>query len=148
MECGMRSKHFTQAASVLVLGGLMAIAGCGGKEAAKSTVKGRVFYRGEPLKGGAIVFAPDADRGNSGSLANGIILDDGTFSLSSDRARGVAPGWYRVSIAARPSSGSAIATVANPYPGPPSRYRNPQLSGINSEVRAGIENVFEFQLDD
>lgn len=132
----------------LLLGGLLAMAGCGSKEPVKSSVKGRVFYRGAPLNGGVIVFAPDIDRGNTGSLAKGVILDDGTFSLSLDGAPAVVPGWYRVSIAARPSSESAIATVANPYPGLPSRFRNPQLSGINSEVRAGIENVFEYQLDD
>ena len=123
-------------------------AGCGSKEHVPITVKGRVFYRGALLNGGAIVFAPDLDRGNTGPMAKGTILDDGTFSLASDSAQGIAPGWYRVSIAARPSSESAIATVANPYPGPPSRYRNPQLSGLSREVRAGIENVFEFQLDD
>ena len=144
----MRSRHCTRLAFLLLAGGLMAIAGCGSKQPGKITVNGRVLYRGAPLRGGAIVFAPDVDRGNSGSFAKGAIHDDGTFSLSPDDAQGVAAGWYRVAIAAQPSAESAIATVANPYPGPPSRYRNPQLSGLNGEIRHGVDNFFEFQLED
>ena len=123
---------------------LFALAGCGTKTPAKSAIKGKVWYRGEPLPGGVIVFAPDAERGNNGPLARGAIAADGTFSLAPETAG----GWYRVAIAPLPSDGQTLPTPSNPYPGAPARYRNPLLSGLQGEIKVGVENSFEFHLDD
>jgi len=126
---------------------LLFLAGCGSKEPAKSLVTGRVVYRGAPLRGGSIVFVPDTDRGNNGPLAKGPIRDDGTFLLTADSSA-VAAGWYRVAIAAKPAADRVAPTPSNPYPGPPSRYRNPQLSGLVGEVKPNVQNSFLFELDD
>jgi hypothetical protein len=142
----MTARRF--ALQLLVIAGLAALGGCGSKGAAKSSVTGRVYYRGDPLNGGAIVFVPDAERGNNGPLAKGAIQKDGTFFLNADSAAGVATGWYRVSIAPSVSQESPVPIPSAPYPGPPTRYRNPQLSGLIGEVKPGAENVFEFNLDD
>ncbi len=123
---------------------IFALVGCGSKPPTKIAVKGKVWYRGEPLPGGIIVFAPDAERGNSGSLAKGTIAADGTFSLAPETAA----GWYRVAVAPLPSDAATAPTVSNPYPGLPARYRNPNLSGLNGEIKPGTENTFEFNLED
>jgi hypothetical protein len=133
----------------LVLQAVLAIttfvlAGCGSKPLAKIAVKGKVWYRGQPLPGGTIVFAPDAERGNNGPLAKGTIAADGTFALAPETAA----GWYRIAVAPLPSDSTSAPTVSNPYPGLPARYRNPNLSGLNGEIKPGTENTFEFNLED
>jgi hypothetical protein len=128
----------------LLAAGMLGSIGCGAREAPPSEVKGRVGYRGGPLAGGLIVFVPDDERGNSGPLVKGTIQPDGSFSLGSS----LPPGWYRVAVAPLPGAGRTTPTAADPYPGPPVRYRNPQLSGLEGEVKAGAENVFDFQLND
>ncbi len=138
MACG-RSLFFA-----LLSAGMLGSVGCGAKEAAPNDVKGRVDYRGGALAGGLIVFVPDEERGNSGPLVKGTIQPDGSFSLGSS----VPAGWYKVAVAPFPGAGQTTPTAADPYPGPPLRYRNPQLSGLDGEVKAGTDNVFHFQLND
>jgi hypothetical protein len=121
------------------------LSGCGSKGSAKVAVTGIVYFRGQPIKGGLIVFTPDLERGSQGPLFKGVIGSDGRFTLSSEESAAVAPGWYRVSIAA---NGPSVPTAENPYPGPPGKYRNPDLSGLVREVKPGSDNVFEFQLTD
>ncbi len=129
---------------ILVVGvcGFLA-SGCGSQTKAKVEVKGIVYFRGEPIKGGMIVFTPDPERGSQGPLAKAMIGSDGRFALSADEAAAISPGWYRVAIA---DQGSAVPTARNPYPGPSGKYRNPDLSGLLREVKPGAENNFEFQL--
>jgi hypothetical protein len=118
-------------------------AGCS-KKPTPGAIGGQVWYRGEPLPGGVIVFAPDSDRGNNGPLAKGTIAADGTFTLAPETA----PGWYRVAVAPLPGGYPAVPTARDPYPGPPARYRNPLRSGITAEIRPATENHFVIQLDD
>ena len=118
--------------------------GCG--KSPTPVVTGRVLYRGEPVSDGLIVFAPNPDRGSDGPLATGRINPDGSFILGGDEGKPVAPGWYRVAVA--PPSGSLeVPTADRPYPGLPTKYRNPTLSGLEREIKAGT-NSFEFDLDD
>jgi len=124
--------------------GLGGLTGCGSKPATAVCAKGRVCYRGDPLDGGRIVFVPDEERGGSGPLITAAIQADGSFALAGN----VPPGWYRVAVAPLLSAGPSLPTAANPYPTFPARYRNPRQSGLQGEIKAGAENVFEFNLDD
>jgi hypothetical protein len=128
----------------LLSAGMLGSIGCGARETPSNEVKGGVGYRGGPLAGGLIVFVPDEERGNSGPLVKGTIQADGSFSLGSN----VPAGWYKVAVAPLPGASRTTPTAADPYPGPPPRYRNPQLSGLEGEVKAGTENIFNFQLND
>lgn len=109
-------------------------AGCGGQPALVA-VKGQVRYRGTPLQGGTIVFAPDAERGGRGPLAVAEVGPDGRFELRTKGQPGCAPGWHRVTVAAR--KGSRL----------PNRFRDPELSGQRVEVRAGKEAGCDIVLD-
>ena len=69
-----------------------------------ATVRGKVTFQGQPLSGGLVVFSPDPDRGGSGKPARGEIGPDGRYELRLGGDPAVPPGWYRVAIAASPTS--------------------------------------------
>jgi hypothetical protein len=120
--------------------------GCGSAETGYPLVTGRVYYHGQPLAGGLIVFTPDEERGNSGPLAKAIIGPDGRFSLRAEGKLGASPGWHRITIA--PAPVASKSTRLQLYQSPPIRLRSPQFSGLTREVKAGSRNAFDFLLDD
>jgi hypothetical protein len=113
---------------------VLALAGCGGGGDTPEAVTGRVLYRGAPLAGGTIVFAPDPERGGDGPIAWGEISKDGRYSLRSKTGDGISPGWHRVTFAA--SAGTTL----------PPRYSDPVRSGQECEVKAGQVNEINFDL--
>jgi hypothetical protein len=120
--------------------------GCGSAKTGYPLVTGRVYYHGQPVAGGLIVFTPDEERGNTGPLAKAIIGPDGRFSLRSEGKLGAAPGWHRVTIAPAPVASKSVRLQL--YQSPPIRLRSPQLSGLSREVKADAANAFDFLLDD
>jgi hypothetical protein len=128
---------------------LLAAAGCRSGSAPLAAVRGKVSYHGVPLTAGTIVFTPDAARGCRGELAIAAIQPDGSYTLKSGESYGAAPGWHRVTVCSLlPSLGDL---PGRPAPPPlsllPSRYCDPQLSGLSCEVKAGQANGIDFQLD-
>lgn len=119
-----------------MVAGLILCAGCVG-EPKLTPVEGTVRFRGSPLPGGTIVFAPDADRGGRGQLAVAEIGLDGRYSLRTRGQPGCVPGWHRVTIAASHSSGVNL----------PDHYRDPDLSRQTVEVRANLANTHDILLD-
>jgi hypothetical protein len=145
MMLSVRSAWQTLAAGLL----LTLPSGCDPGTASLATVRGKVSYKGVPLRTGTIVFTPDALRGTTGSMARSEIRPDGTYALQTNGSHGAAVGWHRVTVMAL-ESGSA--------PGPngdfitprsllPEKYRDPELSGLSCKVRAGEENCIDFDLD-
>lgn len=121
--------------------------GCGRSTPVGTAVRGQILYRGEPLSGGLIVFAPNADRGSDGPLITAPLQADGSFTLTGPDGQPVRSGWYRIAVA--PKAGTvAVPTADQPYPGLPARYRNPALSGLEREVRPGADHLICFDLDD
>src|SRR5262245_62732384 len=120
--------RLAQAATSALL--LVAALGCGGgAEEKRAAVGGQVFYRGRPLAGGTIVFAPDPGHGARGPLAWGEVGPDGRYSLRTGEKPGAVVGWHRVTVAA---------------PGPaalPARYSDPERSGQCHEVRDAPSNT-------
>jgi hypothetical protein len=113
---------------------LLALAGCGGGNDVPETVAGRVFYRGAPLAGGTVVFAPDPEHGGDGPIAWGEIGPDGRYTLHTKEGEGISPGWHRVTFAA--AAGTTL----------PPRYGDPARSGQAREVKAGQANQIDFDL--
>jgi hypothetical protein len=126
---------------------LLPLAGCSEKAKPDPVVRGQVLYRGEPVAGGLIVFAPNPERGSDGPLLMATLQDDGSFTLAGPDGRAVPAGWYRIAIAPRVGT-VAAPTPERPYPGVPARYRNPGLSGLEREIKSGAENVIALDLDD
>lgn len=131
----------------LVCAALILLGGCGGSKVRETVVRGQVLYRGEPVSGGMIVFAPNAERGSDGPVVMATLNEDGSFTLTGVDGKPVPAGWYRIAVA--PKAGSvAMPTAERPYPGMSAKYRDPARSGLEREVKSGADNVICFDLDD
>ncbi|HYV36341.1 MAG TPA: hypothetical protein VE988_11590 [Gemmataceae bacterium] len=122
---------------------VLAAAGCGPSSEQLTPVKGKVSYRGHPCTGGTIVFIPDAARGTRGNLAVADIQPDGTFALKTNDVLGAVAGHHRVTV----SWVYTATSGATPQSVLPTKYRDPQLSGLTREVVVNKTNAFEFDLD-
>jgi hypothetical protein len=116
----------------------VAAAGCGGEAPALAPVRGTVYYKGAPVKGGVILFTPDEQRGGRGPGAEAVLGPDGTYVLRTGGERGATPGWHRITVVgAAPGEPFAL----------PHRYADPELSCLCREVEAGRVNVIDLHLD-
>jgi len=133
--------------SILVGASWLLFAGCDAGTPTLVPVSGKVLYRNQPLPRGTIVFVPDADRGNNGPLAQGTIQGGGSYTIQTGEKPGAMPGWYRVTvIAVENASSFSLNGSAVPRSLVPERYRDPQLSDLACEVKAGQENSINFNL--
>jgi hypothetical protein len=114
-----------------------ALPGCETETAAPVLVRGKVYYRNAPLRGGVIVFTPDPVRNGDGPMSHAEIQSDGTYTLRTDSALGAVPGWHRVTVTAFP----------NAVPALPSRFSDPEQSGLNYEVKPRRENIIDIYLE-
>jgi len=134
--------------ALIVLGPVLALGGCDWGRPTLLPVRGKVTFRGVAVRGGTIVFTPDAAHGNAGPLACGEIQPDGSYVLQTGDRPGSVPGWHRVTLVA----------VEIPVPQPPgqrfgvprsllpAKYRDPELSGLTCQVAPGQENTHDFAL--
>jgi hypothetical protein len=120
--------------------------GCGSKTPpGPATVRGRVTLNGQPVAGGLVVFTPDAQRGGRGKSASAETGADGSFELKLDGSAPIPPGWYRVSLAPPPVIPDPVAATQSPAF--PAKLARPDLSGLEREVQAGHNHVFEFAVE-
>jgi hypothetical protein len=120
---------------------LLACAGCGKQQTQLAPVHGTVYYKKQPLKGGTIVFVPDADRGGRGPMARAEIKPDGTYTLTTGPDGGCVAGWHRITI-----KGSDQATQGTPL-ALPTAFCDPDTSGLSREVKAGEDNTIDLYLN-
>jgi hypothetical protein len=100
----------------LLLATLILAAGCNSApEVHLVPAKGKVTYRGQPLKNATVQFVPEQPKGGSGPTATGRTDDSGAFTLTTEGRDGAAPGTYRVLVM---SLGPAL----------PPRYSNPKTA--------------------
>jgi hypothetical protein len=140
----MRRAQLALAVSLMLL-----LAGCNGKSDSLAPVHGRIFFKNIPLQTGTIVFTPNESRGAAGPLARAEVQSDGSYHLWTGDKPGATTGWHRVTILALedvPREG-----LAEPCQRPllllPERYRDPELSGLECEIKAGQDNNFDFHLE-
>lgn len=125
-----------------------AVAGCG-KAGSLAEVHGQVLYGGSPVAGACVVFVPDPGHGGSGPLASAETGADGSFVLQTEGQPGAPPGWYRITVMAlAPPTGDP---GGRRYEAPrcllPDKYRDPGLSGLVCEIKAGLKNDVMLRLD-
>lgn len=124
---------------IVLIGLALTIAGCGTGEIFEHTnstssavpvpVSGVVKFRGYVLNGGWIVFVSESA---GGDMVSTEVYSDGSFHLTE---KGLKPGVYRMSV----------TNHASAHWGLPSRYGNPQQSGLtcvikeNQPIRLRIE---------
>jgi len=136
-------------ARMLILGSFavcsLLLAGCGKKATTLNQVTGKVLYKGSPLPGGLIVFSPDTARGESGRIAFSKIQSDGSYTLQTGDDNGATAGWYRVTVASL--SGGTASFEHAPTSLIPDKYRDPQLSQLQCEVKTNRDNHLDFNLE-
>ena len=125
--------------------GAMALSGCGSNAPPTNpaTVRGKVTFNGQPVAGGLVVFTPDPQRGGHGKPARAEIGPDGAFVLHLDSSPRIPAGWYRIAIVPAP----AVPDPASPSPLFPAKLARPDQSGLEREVQAGKDHVFEFAVE-
>jgi hypothetical protein len=139
---------FVAVAALAAGAALMSLSGgCGAKKTppGPATVRGKVTFNGQPVAGGLVVFTPDPNRGGSGKPAFAETAADGAFQLKLDNSTQIPPGWYRVSLAPAPVIPDPLAASQSPVF--PARLARPDLSGLEREVQAGNDHVFEFAVE-
>ncbi len=104
-------------------------------------VEGRVFFHGNPLPGGTIVFTPDPERGGSGPMSWAMIQPDGRFILQSSNQLGAAVGWHRITILPSGEEGQPSPSLL------PRKYADAQHSEKLFEVKVDRKNVIDVYLD-
>jgi hypothetical protein len=117
--------------------------GCGGNvpPPGPATVRGKVTFNGQPVAGGLVIFTPDPQRGGHGKPACAETASDGSFLLQLDKSDHIPAGWYRVALMPAPVLPDPNAPPAAVFP---PKLARPDLSGLEREVRAGQDHVFEF----
>jgi hypothetical protein len=118
------------------------LTGCEGGSEALMPVRGKVSYRGKPLQTGFIVFSADSEKGTEGPVGFSKIDSDGGYAIKTGELEGIAPGWYRVTVTAAGENDSGI-----PLDLLPEKYHDPDLSGLECQVKRGHDNVADFDLE-
>jgi hypothetical protein len=78
---------------------LLLVAGCADNGLNLAKVRGKVTYKGEPVKRGTVFFMPDESKGTIGPSAVGSITSDGSYIMSTESAGdGVIVGSHKVGI--------------------------------------------------
>ena len=78
-------------------------------------VRGKVTYKGEPVKNGTVFFLPDEAKGTVGPSAVGSLRDDGTYVASTDYAGdGVIVGSHKIGLTGLESVTAGNAAVVDP----------------------------------
>jgi hypothetical protein len=118
---------------------LLLAAGCSHAPAPQLPVHGTVQVNGRPLRGGTVVFTPDAKRGARGPVSFAVLDDNGAFVLGNENGPGAVRGWHLITVAPPPESTDLIAGLE--------RYRHPDFSGLEFEVRPGQDNTVTLKLE-
>ena len=125
--------------------------GCG--SANTSPVSGQVTYKGKPVPAANVSYTPAE---GAGLAASGVADDNGRYTLGTKSANdGATVGKYRVTISAfgppRPLKSGEMGvgmpgeTMRDPII--PTKYSNPETSGLSFEVKRGT-NSANFELTD
>jgi hypothetical protein len=126
----------TQLLLLFFVVGFLGLTGCGGKPA---NVSGSVTLDGQPVVRGTVGFKPTS----GGMMAAGIIQEDGSYVLKTNRDVGLDTGEYLVTVASR-ELGKENPNGGPPMPGPyitPRHYAIAKTSGLKFEVAAGSNEI-------
>ena len=143
-------RRFASRLALAVL--IAATCGCGESGPQLAPATGQVLLDGEPVADAGVLFAPTS----SGPAASASTDADGNFSLMTGSREGALVANHRVVISKSETRG--VNTDSEGLSGVavdggwlfvdhlPTRYNDPNTSGLTAEVVAGGENHFTFEL--
>jgi hypothetical protein len=126
-----------------------AVAGCGNPQGLYP-VQGKVLYQGQPAVGATVTFhrKGEVDRLQEQS-PQGVVGEDGTFTLAGPSGSGAAPGDYVVLLEWKEGAGKARGRspglkAPDRFKG---RYLNPNKPLLQAEVKPGRNQLPPFELN-
>jgi hypothetical protein len=125
------------------------VLGCGRSRMPTVPVEGKVTWQGQPLTQGTVVFNPIMiGEGLPNRPAIGVLGPDGVYRLASFRpGDGALPGEYRVTVRSVIRKAS-LEIPDKPAPSRiPTRYGDPQQSGLRFTVPADARGPLVFDID-
>jgi hypothetical protein len=130
----------------LALLGLCVIPACNSRDPnlpEVAYVEGTVMFQGKPLPEGVVRFIPEDTKANP---ANGMIMEDGTFQLSTyERLDGAAVGKHKVTIEIPPH---LDGSDPDPPIQLPKQYASLANTPLSVEVVGGKTNTFELVIEE
>jgi hypothetical protein len=146
---------------------LLLLFGCGGPKSVATKLSGSVKYKGAPVTAGTITFTAKGEGGEAGGVYLAPINPDGTYSIAQ-----LPSGEFAVSIetesanpnrsqktyggpkvknmqmtSPRPDYAESSQTAQGAYVKIPSKYADPQKSGLTVNLTSG-KNIKDFDLTD
>jgi hypothetical protein len=113
-----------------------ASAGCGSN--GRYAVSGTVLCKGEPAVGATVTFVrKDAEAGTDYQAAQGVVKEDGTFTLAGPGGPGAVPGVYVVMVEWKEGAGNIKGR--SPALNAPDRLENRYLDPANPLLTATVE---------
>jgi hypothetical protein len=110
-------------------------------------VSGKVFCKGQPAAGATVCFAPkDAGNRFQSQAPQGVVGEDGTFTLASSAGPGAAPGDYVVLIEWKEGAGKGRAAALNAPDRLKRRYLNPAQPLLQAEVKPMSNTLPPFEV--
>jgi hypothetical protein len=128
------SRRLWQAA-ILCLVVPVALGGCGGGNLAP--VSGKVTHRGEPVKGGTLIFSPTGEGGQTGKSVSAEVKEDGSYKTG----EGAVLGRHRVTYTPPEQKLTEEQRTDPKYIAPPPPYMNLVAKPAEVEVKAGSTTV-------
>lgn len=111
---------FLRSLVVLVATAVTLLVGCSNNGLDLAKVRGKVIYKGQPVKNGTVFFMPDESKGTVGPPAVGSITSDGSYVMSSSSSGdGVIVGSHKIGITGveeKPVEGEADAPTPESDP--------------------------------
>jgi hypothetical protein len=117
--------------------GFVTCAGCG-NSAGLYPVSGKVLYKGEPAAGATVTFVRKgaADRLQE-QAPQGVVQEDGTFTLAGPLGPGASPGEYAVLVEWKEGAGKVKGRA--PALGAPDRFKKKYLDPGKTLLTATVE---------
>jgi hypothetical protein len=128
---------------------LTACSACG-NSGSRFPVWGKVLYDGRPAAGALVYFHPKAGTTSArGAVAQGVVGDDGTFTLAGPEGDGAPPGEYAVLVEWKQGAGTTpgrapALTAPDRFHG---RYLDPNSPLLTAEVKAAKNRLPPFELN-
>jgi hypothetical protein len=120
-----------------VVAGTLICTSCGGSDG-RYPVKGKVLVNGQPAVGASVTFVrKDVIDQSSEQFVQGIVQDDGSFTLVGPAGKGAAPGDYIVLVEWKEGAGKEKGRA--PGLGAPDRLKKKYLDPKNPLLTAKVE---------